>query len=294
MSNTEHNRLVVVGIDGSTDSLHALDWAANEAAEHDWPIRLVHAYQPVIAAMPAVAVQLPEATEESERILEHARQWVSSDHPDLSVSSMSVEGPAPRVLLEASKRARLLVVGREGLGRFAELALGSVSLACASRSDTPVAVIPSSWEPPAQPYGRVVVGVDGSANCQAAVQYAFEAATERDAELAVVFAWHQPTRWPEGWPLTSENKPRYPADYDLIISESIAGWREKYPNVTVTTIAEAEHPAEALARQAADADLVVIGGRGHGTVTGMLLGSVARAILRHVDRPTIVVHQPES
>jgi nucleotide-binding universal stress UspA family protein len=38
----------------------------------------------------------------------------------------------------------------------------------------------------------------------------------------------------------------------------------------------------------------VIGGRGHGTVTGMLLGSVARAILRHVDRPIIVVHQPES
>lgn len=294
MSNTEHNRLIVVGVDGSTDSLHALDWAADQAAEHGLPIRLVHAYQPVIAAMPAVAVRLPEATEESERILRHAQKWVLSDHPDLPVSILSIEGPAPRVLLEASKQARLVVVGREGLGRFAELALGSVSLAVASRSTTPVAVIPSSWDPPAEPHGRVVVGVDGSANCQAAVQYAFEAATERNAELAVVFAWHQPTRWPEGWPLTSENKPRYPADYDLILSESIAGWREKYPNVAVTTIAETEHPAAALAHQTVNADLVVIGGRGHGTVTGMLLGSVARAILRHVNRPTVVVHQTES
>ncbi|HEX6234707.1 MAG TPA: universal stress protein [Jiangellaceae bacterium] len=294
MSNTELSKLVVVGVDGSTDALHALDWAANKAAQHGWPLRLVNAYQPIIAALPAVAVQLPEVTEESQRILEHAREWVAATHPDLAVSTMSAEGPAPRILLEASKRARLLVVGREGLGRFAELALGSVSQACAARSTTPVAVIPTDWEPPPEPHGRVVVGVDGSANCQAAVQYAFEAASERNADLLVVFAWHQPTRWPEGWPLTGDNKPRFPADYDFILSESIAGWREKYPDVAVTTIGESEHPAEALARHSAEADLVVIGGRGHGTVTGMLLGSVARAILRHVDRPIIVVHQPES
>jgi nucleotide-binding universal stress UspA family protein len=36
----------------------------------------------------------------------------------------------------------------------------------------------------------------------------------------------------------------------------------------------------------------VIGGRGHGTVTGMLLGSVARAVLRHVDHPIAVIHEP--
>jgi nucleotide-binding universal stress UspA family protein len=293
MSDTEFSRLVVVGVDGSTDSLHALDWAADEAARHGWPMRLVNAYQPIIAALPAVGVHLPEITDESERILKHAQNWVLFTHPDLAVSTMSAEGPAPRILLEASKRARLLVVGREGLGRFAELALGSVSLACASRSTTPVAVIPASWEPPAEPYGRIVVGVDGSANCQAAVQFAFETASDRDAELSVVFAWHRPTRWPEGWPLTGENRPQFPADYDFILSESVAGWREKYPNVAVTTIGESEHPAEALARHAVHADLVVIGGRGHGTVTGMLLGSVARAILRHVDQPIIVVHQPE-
>jgi nucleotide-binding universal stress UspA family protein len=236
----------------------------------------------------------PVARSKAERIVEHARNWVASKHPELAVSVMTAEGPAPRVLLDASKRARLLVVGREGLGRFAELALGSVSLACASRATTvPIAVIPAAWEPPAKPYGRVVVGVDGSANCQAAVQYSFEAASQRDAALSAVFAWHQPTRWPEGWPLTGGAKLRYPADYDLILAESIAGWREKYPNVAVTSIGESEHPADALARHAVRADLVVIGGRGHGTVTGMLLGSVARAILRHVDRPIIVVHQPE-
>lgn len=294
MSNTDLNKLVVVGVDGSTDSLHALDWAADEAAKHGWPVRLVNAYQPVIAALPAVAVELPDATEESRHILEHARNWVLSAHPDLSVSIMSVEGPAPRALLGASTDAGMLVVGREGLGRFAELALGSVSLACASRSATPVAVIPAAWDPPEKPFGRIVVGVDGSENCQAAVRYAFEAAAEREAALTAVFAWHQPTKWPEGWPLTSDDKPRVEADYDLILAESIAGWREKFPDVAVTTVGESEHPAEAIARHAEHADLVVIGGRGHGTVTGMLLGSVARAILRHVDRPTIVVHQTES
>ncbi len=47
----------------------------------------------------------------------------------------------------------------------------------------------------------------------------------------------------------------------------------------------------ALAKYADATDQVVIGGRGHGVVTGALLGSQARAILRHVAAPIVVVHQ---
>ncbi len=77
-----------------------------------------------------------------------------------------------------------------------------------------------------------------------------------------------------------------------MLAEQLAGWRSKYPDVGVTEVVESGHPAAVIKEQAAHADLVVIGGRGHGVVTGMLLGSIARAVLHHVDRPIAVVHEP--
>lgn len=291
MSNTGAGAPVVVGVDGSEDSLHALDWAAAEAARHHWTLRLVHAYQAPIAALPAMAVTLPPPDEESRNVLDEARDRVARTHPELSVSTVQQEGPAPRVLLDESEGARMLVVGREGLSRIAELVLGSVSLACAMHSRVPVAVIPAGWESPTPPHGRIVVGVDGSENCQAAIQYAFQAAAERGAEFVAVYAWYLPTRWPEGWPIGAD-MPDIEADVDRDLAESIGRWREKYPRVPVRTVSEFNHPTVALARHAAEADMVVIGGRGHGTITGALLGSVARSTLRQLDRPTVVVHQP--
>jgi len=291
MSNMETHPPVVVGVDGSEDALRALDWAAAEAARHEWPLRLVHAYQVPIAALPAVAVSLPPPTEESRKILDEARSRVERAYPELAVSTVQREGPAPRVLLDESKNARMLVVGREGLSGIAELVLGSVSLACAMHARIPVAVIPAAWVSPESPHGRIVVGVDGSERCEAAVQYAFETAAERDAELVVVYAWYLPSRWPAGWPIGAE-MPEIEADLERDLVEYVGKWREKYPQVSVRTVGEFNHPTVALARHGAEADMVVIGGRGHGTITGALLGSVARAILRHMDRPTVVVHQP--
>lgn len=290
MSNMESNRPIVVGIDGSQDSLRAADWAAAEAQRHGWPIKLVHAYQRAVAALPAVAVTLPAPVEEATKYLSEARDRVVADRPGLDVSVVQQEGQTPRVLLDESEQARLLVVGREGLTRMAELVLGSVSLACATHSKTPVAVIPAAWDAPAEPYGRIVLGIDGSANCEAAVRYAFETAAERNAELVVVRAWGLPTRWSDGWP-AELNKAKFEAEIESELAEWLADWRQKYPEVAVRTVAEFAQPAAALAKYAAEADQVVIGGRGHGVVTGALLGSQARTILRHVVAPIVVVHQ---
>lgn len=292
MTNSESTRPVVVGVDGSDYALHAVDWAVAEAARHGWPLRIVNAYQSYAKATTGVTLPLPSPPEESRRLLLEARDRVARSHPDLETSTAQHEGTAPAVLLRESAGARMLVVGREGIGRLAELVLGSVSAAVATRATVPVVVIPPTWTADSEPFGRIVVGVDGSENCDAAIGYAFEMAAERGAELIAVYAWYQPARWPEGWPLAAD-RPRFTEEYDRILAEAVAPWVSKYPQVALTTVSEVDHPAEALARRSADADLVVIGGRGHGTVTGMLLGSVARAILRHVERPIAVVHQPK-
>lgn len=292
MSNNEAGPPVVVGVDGSEDSLRALDWAAAEAARYGWPLRVVSAYEANVAALPAVAVTLPGPTDKVNAVLDQARDRVAKAYPELSVSTSPVEGPAPHVLLRESKKARMLVVGREGASRLAEMVLGSVSLECATHARVPVAVIPAAWDPPKEPYGRIVLGTDGSENCQAATRYAFEEAAERDAELVVAYAWHQPTHRPDDWPARTDD-PLVRADFHKVLADFVDTWREKYPDARVTAVDEVDHPALVLGHLSADADMVVIGGRGHGTVTGALLGSVAKAILRHVDRPVVVVHEPE-
>lgn len=277
---------VVVGIDGSEDALRALDWAVDEASRHDWAVRLVHAYQRPTAMMPAITVELPAPLDEARRMLDEARVRALSRRPGVPVSMVHEEGRAPDVLLRAGERARLLVLGREGRGRIAELTLGSVSVAVAARASAPVAVVPGGWEPPETPYGRIVAGVDGSPNCRAAVRHALRAAAERNAELLIVFAWDPPVQWPGG-----DTGRHVEARFAEVLSAAVGKLPEEFPGVQVTAAVEIAKPAEALRRRAAEADLVVIGGRGHGAVTGMLLGSVARSVIRHLDRPVVVVHQ---
>lgn len=289
MSNTDLESPVLVGVDGSDEAFRALDWAAVESANHDRALRVVYVRPDEPATWPVDAAVRPSPSEQGELVLAEARERAAAAHPGLSVSIAQIEGKPPQVLLEESRQARMLVVGREGMGRFAELVFGSVSLAVASRATVPVAVIPASWVRPPEPYGRIVCGIDGSQNCRTAAEFAFEIAAERNAELVVAYAWHQPLNRPDSWPLGTED-PHVKADFERALATVIDDLRAKYPDVPVEVVDEVEHPALVLGRQASNADVVVIGGRGHGAVTGMLLGSVAHAIIRHLDRPVIVVH----
>jgi nucleotide-binding universal stress UspA family protein len=273
-------RSLVVGLDGSESALVALDWAAAEAAERNWPLRLVNAFLPRTPEVAYIA-HLPIAEpgrEAAERIFEVAEQRLAGGgFAELAVSTVAKEGFPRRVLLWEAEQGHGLVVGRRGTGRLADLLLGSTSLACATHSGgTPVIVIPHSWRPrPADERHRlVVVGVDGSRRGGPAVEYAFKVATEWGASLRAVLAYDIAT------------------DARRYLAEALAGWMSSYPDVPVTQVVEADHPAQAIRRHCSDADLVVIGGRGHSEVTGMLLGSVARAVLYLIDRPTAVVHEP--
>jgi nucleotide-binding universal stress UspA family protein len=276
----ETNRPLVVGVDGSDASLTALEWAAAEAARHGWPLRLVHAY---LARVPELAYVGRAATatgdEQAEQIFAAAREHLArTAYGAVRVSEVSREGHPRRVLLRAAAQARALMVGRAGTGRLSDLFLGSTSLACAMHAKgTPVVVVPADWNV-ARSVRRqhrrvVVVGVDGSRRCRGAVDYAFATASRWEGRLVAVMASADPDR------------------AGRVLGETLADWTATYPAVPVTKVVKSAHPAVAVLNSSHQADLVVVGGRGHGEVTGMLLGSVARAVLYLVDRPTAVVHQ---
>lgn len=272
---------MIVGLDGSDAALVALDWAASEATRRGWPLRLVAAYPvdtPEVAYVASLPIGAP-GRESAKKIFDAAEKRLHlGGHAGLTVSTVAREGSPRRVLLQEAQSTHGLVVGRQGTGRLTDLLLGSTSLACATHSaGTPVIVVPVSWRPDKSGESRqrvVVVGVDGSPRGRYAVDYAFATASAWGARLRAVLAYDVAT------------------DARRFLSEALAGHESTFPEVTVSRVIESDHPAAVIRKHSGDADLVVIGGRGHSELTGMLLGSVARAVLYLVDRPTAVVHEP--
>jgi nucleotide-binding universal stress UspA family protein len=100
------------------------------------------------------------------------------------------------------------------------------------------------------------------------------------------------------FPTTGEAGDMLPLVYDetqlreeetAVLGEALAGWREKYPDVTVTPVVARDRAARALVGASHQASLVVVGSRGRGGFTGLLLGSVSQALLHHAGCPVAVV-----
>lgn len=290
MSDSVNGRPIVAGVDGSDSALDAARWAADEAARKGVPLRLVSVVQ-----VPMTSGYLGDAglsvdvldglRTESQRILDQTRSELAARQPNVDITTAVQVGPPIPTLIEESGAARLVVVGSRGLGGFRGMLVGSTAVALASRGACPVAVIRGGG----QPTGPVVVGVDGSPASDAAVELAFEEASLRRAELVAVHTWLE-----------------HASDADLAIVESalnwdaltergmeslaerLAGWAEKYPDVTVTRRVTRGRPIVNLLAAAADAQLLLVGSRGRGAFAGVILGSTSQALVYHAPCPLIV------
>jgi nucleotide-binding universal stress UspA family protein len=139
---------VVVGVDGSASASHALDWAFEEAGLRDVPIQAVLAYPPLAPVAADATATPPGALHDGAAA--RAREELSDIVADAlgaaghSVDLRTVAGQAARVLIDdATNPASLLVVGSRGLGGFAGVLLGSVSLQCLTHAAGPVVVVHS-------------------------------------------------------------------------------------------------------------------------------------------------------
>lgn len=132
---------------------------------------------------------------------------------------------------------------------------------------------------------RIIVGVDGSKSSLAALRRAVRFARSFDASLEAITAWSFPISYapmPVSW---------YPdKDAEQIIknaSDSVLG--EDWPSFFSTSVREGD-PARVLIEASKDADLLVLGSRGHGGFAGLLLGSVSAQCAEHADCPVLILH----
>jgi nucleotide-binding universal stress UspA family protein len=207
--------------------------------------------------------------------------------PDLAVSAQATTGTAAHDLTRASAQAREIVVGSHGHAQ-SRLPLGSVAHAVAMHADCPVVVVRESGNADARS-GPVVVGVDGSELSAYAVDFALEQAAHRGTSLIAIHAWW--VEFVDGVVVTTEGSAQWQKAAErmrLDVAETLAGCRERHPDVEVTVRLEQSRPADALVGASEYASLVVVGARGHGGFAGLLLGSVSRELLMHAAGPVAV------
>ncbi|GAA3194254.1 universal stress protein [Actinocorallia longicatena] len=281
---------IVVGIDGSAASMDAVKWAAGEAALRGRELRIVYAIAPWIlepSAEPQIEAMREVLRDGGRDLLEQAAERAAEIAPDLGPETGLVPGGSAEGLLREAEGQELLVVGGHGLGEVSGLLLGSVSLQVVAHASVPTAVV-GRLQPGATL--EVVVGVDSARTAQPALAFAFEEASRRNARLRAVHAWTHPVpAGPGALQPFGHDEDLAAEDEAGVLSEALAGWREKYPDVEVIEDVVHGGAVRTLTAASARADVLVVGSRGRGGFTGLLLGSVSHALLHRTHCPIVVV-----
>jgi nucleotide-binding universal stress UspA family protein len=287
---------IVVGMDGSDGAKAALGWACQEAKrEPGAKVVAVSAWlSPVPATSPwVVGYDLPfDLTEATTAVLAESVAAVTAQgFADVPIEQRVVCGSAPAVLIAQGNTADILVVGSRGLGGFKELLLGSVSHQVVTHAPCPIVIVPRSdakADREDASLTSIVVGVDGSPNSIAALQWAAARARISNAVVHAVYAWQFPAT---ATALIGDGAAS-PAPMARAAGEALDGFiaaADLPSSVHVVPTVREGSPAKVLLNQAQQAGLLVVGARGHGGFVGLLLGSVASTVTHHAPCPVAVI-----
>jgi nucleotide-binding universal stress UspA family protein len=305
---------IVVGVDGSDHGQCALVWAAREAERRRRPLHIVTAYSvPIFAASGLdggyATVDDSVIREGAEAIVKQAVEKVSGYN--IEVDASVENGDASGVLLEMSETAELLVFGTRGRGGFVGRLLGSVSSALPAHAKCPTVTVPlicsdrlgettedkrikaeqaKSGHQPVE--NVVVVGVDGSEQARVAVLEAASQAERLGATLRVVCAVPQYSGSLAWVPAPMDRKALF-ADIRVQLDAGMAWLKSHYPHLPVESELKDGSPVDVLVEASRHVELIVVGTRGRGGFTGMLLGSTSDGVLHHAKGPVLVVPDRE-
>lgn len=264
---------VIVGYDGSEHTWPALRWAAQEAVGTQRDLRVVLAWGLPTMGFGAVSATANLDRDKADAVLANAVYLLGAQVSGLNVEGELVQDKPAQALVDQSAGAALVVVGHRGKGRIGRLVMGSVASAVVAHAQAPVVVVRGDGDGQVRHEGPIVVGVDGSPGSEDAVRFAVESAPLHGYQVVAVHA----------------GQPNGSSDGLRALSPALAAGLEQYPAVQVREVVEPGNAAQLIVSQAKDAALVVIGNRGHGGLSGMLLGSVSRAVVDQSECSVVVM-----
>jgi nucleotide-binding universal stress UspA family protein len=210
-------------------------------------------------------------------------------HRDVVVDALVLPGDPRDVLIDLADTAHMVVLGSRGRGTVRSLLLGSVSTAISKHAACPVVICRPPRDGITSP--GIVVGADGTPASLPVIEFAFEQASLRGLPLTVLHAFWDVAAAVAGFREASAEVMRDPdlEELRLVLSESVAGFREKYPDVQVSLLLRHGLVDEALSPRGKAWDLVVVGRHDVSTTDRILTGSIATAVIERTHSNVAVV-----
>lgn len=271
MNSAESPGPVVVGVDGSDAAMGAAEWAVKEAIHQDVALRLVYVIQ--IADGPMRSAVASSAEEDyAESSLRAARLAVEAAGLPVKIDTAVLYGDVDSALIAESSSATLVCVGSVGIGRVANMVIGSTAAILAKETHCPVAIIRRGYESPASEAGLIAVVVDDRPGNRDVVRCAMEEARVRQAPVLALCVGRRA--------FFERSRDRFYRRLD--------GLLRRYPDVEVEVATTRLSVTRYLQECIGTVQLVVIGSGDAGRVA-QLVGPHGLPILRHADCSVLIV-----
>ncbi len=281
------NETIIVGVTGSPVTHQAVEWAVARAIARRQRIELIGIVGGAVGTVGEQGV-VEDALRATRAMLDAVVAGLASEvRAAVEITTHAEAGNPVAVLIEASERAALLVIGSDYRGPDEGPARGAHGLRIAAGAHCPVVVVPGS-----DPAGRsgVVVGVDGSTTSEHALRFAAAEADRLDEKLIAVSVW-TPLAAPRA------DLAVYPELYLTNMQEAteealalaLAGIATDFPDLVVERVVTRGYPSQVINAHAQDARMTVVGTHGRGALARFLLGSISQEVLSHLATVTAVV-----
>ncbi|MGW6316528.1 universal stress protein [Streptomyces sp. NPDC055099] len=291
---------IVVGLDGSRESVAAANWAAREALRRELPLRLVHAWEGLPDAdEPAGLPELRVPQYWARRILRTTQDRLAARYPQISISGEQIRRPPVPALVAEAECAELLVLGNQGFGGLGGRLAGSVAMAAVAQIARPVVLVrgdfsasdecrPDACGNPSErtAYRDVVLGLDVRHDCGQLLEFALAAACFRGAALRVIHAVRLPNARGGTEPARSR---RLQGEAAWVLASVLDPWREKFPTVDVRAQVLYGRPTQEVVQAARDAGLLILGRQVRPGMAGNHAGRITHTAIHHVSCPVAVI-----
>ena len=269
-----YERTVVVGVDGSPESLVAARYALWQADVRDLAVELVYSYPLPLMGDAVSGGYIDDFRHAARTVLDDAVAALEVP-PGVALSTQVAE-TLPAVLMERlSQTAPLVVVGQHATAWYDRLGRGSVASPLAHHSGCPVAVVPPSWRRGQHDGRPVVVALDGETASVAALDFAMLEAELLGAEVVALCALR------DGTPAAAESAERN-------VNELVAGIRADHPDTNVRVVTVRGDTQHVILTAAQSASVLVVGPP-HTEGLATWTRSVARRVMTSVECPLVVV-----